>query len=152
MEYQVRLEQAASQTTAVVRCQAAPGTLTTVIPQLCGEVWSFLRAAQVPGAGRHVALYLDGAINLECGAEVAQPFVGDSRVVCSSTPAGTVATTMHIGPYNLLHGAHNAVVTWCAANGHALAGPNWEVYGHWRDDEEPRTDVYYLLQPGAPGG
>ena len=35
-----------------------------------------------------------------------------------------------------------------------LAGPNWEVYGHWHDDpSQLRTDVFYLLQDaGEPGG
>jgi hypothetical protein len=37
-----------------------------------------------------------------------------------------------------------------------LAGPNWEVYGHWQDEwnSDPskiRTDVFYLLvaDPGS---
>jgi hypothetical protein len=36
------------------------------------------------------------------------------------------------------------------ANNHSLAGPNWEIYGHWQRewDTNPsqiRTDVYYQL-------
>jgi hypothetical protein len=35
-----------------------------------------------------------------------------------------------------------------------LAGPNWEIYGHWLDEwnNDPakiRTDVFYLLQPDS---
>jgi hypothetical protein len=38
----------------------------------------------------------------------------------------------------------------CRDNGYALAGPNWEVYGHWKDEwnSDPTkicTDVFYLL-------
>jgi hypothetical protein len=37
------------------------------------------------------------------------------------------------------------------AQGHELAGPSWEVYGHWLDEwnSDPRkirTDVFYLLK------
>jgi effector-binding domain-containing protein len=148
MEYQVSVQQVASQTTAVVRRRASVSELAQVVPQACGEVWTFVRAAQLPRPGRHVALYLDNAINLEVGAEVAQPFDGNERVFCSCTPAGRVATTMHLEPYNRLGEAHRAICQWCAAHGHALAGPCWEVYGHWNDDPAKlRTDVFYLLQP-----
>jgi effector-binding domain-containing protein len=147
MDPQVHVERADSQLTAVIRCRAKQSDLSRVVPQGCGEVWEFFRASQLPKPGRHVALYRDCEINLEVGAEVAQPFTGNGRVVCSSTPAGLVATATHWGPYHRLGEAHGAIVQWCAQNGHALAGPNWEVYGHWEDDPARlRTDVFYLLQ------
>jgi effector-binding domain-containing protein len=86
-------------------------------------------------------------MNIEVGVEVFQPFAGNGRVVCSSIPAGVVATAAHFGPYHRLGEAHDAVLKWCAAQGHALAGLSWEVYGHW--DEDPaklRTDVYWLIK------
>ncbi len=137
----------------MIRFQATAGELPTKIPQACGEVWTFARAAGLPRPGRHLALYLDGVMNIECGAEVTQPFTGNGRVVCSSTPAGLAATTVHMGPYNRLGEAHDAVNKWCAANGHTLAGPSWEVYGHWEDDPAKlRTDVFWLLQSAGAAG
>jgi effector-binding domain-containing protein len=150
MSYQISVHHVPAQTTAVVRSRAKQADLPQVVPALCGEVWAYTRAAGLPRPGRHLALYLDCAINLEVGAEMDQPFTGDGRVVCSSTPAGLVATTVHLGPYNRLGDAHHAVLNWCAANGHVLAGPSWEVYGHWTDDPtQLRTDVFYLLNDGT---
>ena len=62
---------------------------------------------------------------------------------------------MHFGPYNRLGEAHQAIRDWCANHGYSLAGPNWEIYGHWLDawNADPgqiRTDVFYLLSPGGP--
>jgi effector-binding domain-containing protein len=146
MEYQVQIQQVAAQTTAVVRRCASPRDFSTIVPQGCGEVWQFARASNLPRPGRHLALYLDGAVNLQIGVEVTQPFAGNDRVFCSSTPAGKVATVAHFGPYNRLGDAHDAIRKHCAAHGHAFAGPNWEVYGHWIDDPaQLRTDVFYLL-------
>jgi effector-binding domain-containing protein len=89
-------------------------------------------------------------MNLECGVEVSQPFDGNDRVVCSSTPGGLVATTVHLGPYHRLGEAHEAVLQWYSKQKLALAGPFWELYGHWTDDPAKlRTDVFYLLQDGA---
>jgi effector-binding domain-containing protein len=148
MPYQIELKQVDAQLTAVVRQRAAQSQLSVVVPQLCGEVWEFAKSAGLPRPGRHVALYLDGMINLEVGALVDQPFAGSDRVVCSSTPAGLVATTQHVGPYNRLGDAHEAIRDWCARHGHSGAVPNWEIYGHWNDDPAQLiTDVYYLLQP-----
>jgi effector-binding domain-containing protein len=153
MQYQVEVRRVDSQMTAVVRCRAKPGELATAVPQGCGEVWTFFRSRGLPKPGRNLALYFDGEINLECGAEVAQPFTGNDRVVCSSTPAGLVATTAHLGPYHLLGEAHAAICKWCSEQGYTFAGPNWEVYGHWEEDPAKlRTDVYYLLKAGEESG
>lgn len=150
MAYEVRLEQLSSQPLAVVRRRAKTHELAKVVPEACGAVWNVVRSQQVPGAGRHVAVYLDDQINLEVGVELESPFAGYGEVVGSSTPAGPAATTTHFGPYGQLHRAHEAIRQWCEDNGHAFAGPSWEVYGHWQDDwnRDPskiRTDVYYLL-------
>jgi effector-binding domain-containing protein len=147
MEYQVRVHPVASQLTAVVRCRATVAELAQVIPQACGEVWAFLRSAHLPRPGRNLALYLDCEMNIECGVEVFQPFAGNDRIICSSTPAGVVATAAHLGPYARLGEAHTAVLRWCAEHGHVLAGPSWEVYGHWTDDPaQLRTAIFYLLR------
>src|ERR1700693_5709818 len=119
MEYHVKVEQVAAQLTGVVRRRATPHELANVFPQACGEVWEFFRSSGLPRPGRHLALYLDGEMNIEVGVEVSQPFAGNDRVVCSSTPAGLVATAAHLGPYNRLGEAHAAVHKWCAENGHA---------------------------------
>src|SRR5262245_34566746 len=157
MEYDIRLEQHSSRPLAVVRRCAGSQDLSKVVPAACGTVWGVVRAQQISGAGRHVAVYLDDKINLEVGVELEAPFGGYGDVVDSATPAGLVATTTHYGPYGLLHEAHEAILRWCATNGHVLAGPSWEIYGHWQDEwnSDPTkitTDVFYLLAAGGSTG
>src|SRR5438132_952455 len=134
MKYDVRIENVNSRPLAVVRRRADARDLARVVPEACGVVWGVIRAQNVAGAGRHVAIYWDGAINLEVGVEMDAPFAGHGEVVGSATPAGAVATAVHFGPYHQLHEAHQAILQWCAANGYTLAGPNWEIYGHWIDE------------------
>jgi hypothetical protein len=134
---------------AVVRRHARPSELARIVPECCGLVWNGLRALQVR-AGRHVAIYWDDAIRLEVGVEILAPFAGHGDIVRSETPSGLAAWTARFGPYQQLGAAHDAVHRWCSTNNHRLAGPRWEIYGHWqRDwDDDPsriRTDVYYLL-------
>jgi len=153
MEYNIQLQTLARNTsTAVVRRRATLHQLPKVIPDACGLVWRVLRAQQIQGAGRHIALYLDDQINLEVGVELKASFAGHGDVLASTLPSGTVATAVHFGPYNQLHAAHQAIRDWCTNHSYALAGPNWEIYGHWLDtwNNDPskiRTDVFYLLAP-----
>ena len=143
---EVRVGQARPVTLAVVRGQAAQSDLPVVIPAACGEVWGYAKQADLESPGRHVAVYLDDQISFECGVEVGAPFEGSDRVFCSSTPAGATASVTLMGPYSGLSAAHRAILEWSRASGRALAGPSWEVYGHWTDDPDRlRTDVHYLL-------
>ena len=150
MQYDIRLEEVGSRPLTVVRRRAAMQELGKVIPEACGLVWNIVRSQNIKGAGRHVAVYLDDVFNLEIGAELESPFAGHGEVVGSSLPGGTVATTIHFGPYQQLGEAHEAIHRWCKERGHELVRPCWEIYGHWLDEwnSDPskiRTDVYYLV-------
>jgi effector-binding domain-containing protein len=145
----VRLQHLDAVPLAVVRRQAQQSELPRVVPECCGLVWNALKSQGVRG-GRHVAVYLDCTIQVEVGAEVNAPFVEQDGLVRSATPAGTVASTTHFGPYSGLGSAHDAVRRFCAEGHHRLAGPSWEIYGHWQPawDDDPsqiRTDVCYLI-------
>jgi effector-binding domain-containing protein len=150
MLYQIELTRSELVHTAVIRDRVRPQELARFVPAACGEVWSFIRSVGLPRPGRHVALYLDGEGTVEVGAEVSEPFAGNSRIHCSHLPVGPTAHTTHFGPYPRLSGAHAAVKKWCAEQGHELEGICWEVYGHWQDDwnadaSKIRTDVFHLL-------
>src|SRR6266446_3492412 len=109
MEFDVRLEHVSSRQLAVVRRRASSQELAKVVPDACGIVWAVVRAQKIVGAGRHVALYWDCAINLEVGVELDAPFAGCGEVVGSATPAGAVAMAVHFGPYDRLFEAHQAI-------------------------------------------
>jgi effector-binding domain-containing protein len=148
--YALHLERVDSIPLAVVRRQARQLELSRIVPECCGLVWNALRAQQIKG-GRHVAVYWDGSIRLEVGVELSVPFTEQDGVVRSATPAGQAVWATHFGPYGRLGAAHEAIVQWSKANNHRLAGPSWEIYGHWlrqwdNDPSQIRTDVYYLLE------
>jgi effector-binding domain-containing protein len=153
MSFAVQIEQLESIPLAVVRRQARRQDLPRLIPECCGLVWEVVKAQRTK-AGRHVAICWDDSIRLEVGVELQGLFVDDGEVVCSATPAGAVASATHFGPYGGLAGAHDAIHRWCRDNGRQLAGPSWEIYGHWdpawdADPSRIRTDVFYLLKDRA---
>jgi effector-binding domain-containing protein len=94
----------------------------------------------------HHAERRNEAMNIDFGVQVERPFEREGDVRCIETPTGEVARTVHVGPYDRLGDAHNAIHAWCAANNRKIAQTSWEIYGHWNDDSALlETTIKYLL-------
>jgi effector-binding domain-containing protein len=94
----------------------------------------------------HHAAHRNGPMEIDFGVQVSHPFEPDGNVRCSKTPVGEVATTVHVGPYDRLGEAHNAIHAWCSANGRKIGPASWEIYGDWTDDPARlETTIKYLL-------
>jgi effector-binding domain-containing protein len=145
---EIRLQVAASRPTAVIARRTTWAEFPALWRPLLDEVYAVLARNGEPTPGGNVMVYLDDVPHVEVGVEVAAPFAPSGPVICSALPAGPVATAVHRGPYEQLAATHAAVRAWCAAQGRALAGPRWEVYGDWREDPaELETTVSYLIRP-----
>lgn len=151
----IHIQDVPSISVAVVRRVARPAELPRFVPEFCGLVWSALKAQGIRG-GRNIAIYWDDAIHLEAGVELPGSFTEHEPVIRSATPAGLTVTTTHLGPYHTLGVAHDAIWAWAAEHGHRLAGPRWEIYGHWREEwnDDPssiRTDIFYQIDRSRVG-
>jgi effector-binding domain-containing protein len=115
-------------------------------------VWNFLR--EHPGLrtnGHNFFLYhhpdnRDSPMDIDFGVEITRLFEPSGEVRAVETPAGKVASALHVGPYERLGETHDAIHAWAAANRERFGGKSWEIYGDWTDD--PRrleTRVEYLL-------
>jgi effector-binding domain-containing protein len=65
---------------------------------------------------------------------VAAPFDAEEGIQVKRLPAGRVAYTVHVGPYEGCAQALGAVAAWIAAQGRRIAGPSRELYLN-----DPRT-------------
>lgn len=158
MSYDVEVREVGPRHLAAARGRGDRSNYLARLFALLDEVWRFLKAnPEVRHLGLNVFAYgyerdkdppcAEGSFAIEAGVLVDAAFLGAGIVVCSATPGGRAAVTEHLGPYEKLAEAHAAVREWCAANGRVLAGPNWEIYGHWHEDPaQLRTEVFYLLQ------
>jgi effector-binding domain-containing protein len=116
------------------------------------RVWAFLR--QHPGLrtdGHNVFLYHHPAnrqapMDIDFGVQVTRAFEPTDEVIFTETPAGKVATALHVGPYEKLGETHDAIHAWAATNHVAFAGKSWEVYGDpTPDPAKAETRIEYLL-------
>jgi effector-binding domain-containing protein len=148
----VEIETMTARSVAAVRRRMRQPEIATGFREPLDQVWRFVRQHTELQPGLNVFLYHPvpgnpGSMDIDFGVEVAQPFAQDGEVHCVSMPAGRAASMLHVGPYARLVDTHSAVQRWCAANGHALAGVSWEIYGHWNDDPAKlETRVGYLLK------
>jgi effector-binding domain-containing protein len=140
-------------TTAIVAQTTTWAEFPQLWGRLLGEVYEFVRTRPELGTGgegerwQNVMLYKDQRPDVEVGVLVSRPFDTHGRVVVSELPGGEVATAVHRGDYARLGDTHDAVRAAAAARGRELAGPCWEVYGHWREDPaELETEVVWLLR------
>jgi effector-binding domain-containing protein len=150
MTYTVELQQVTPRALAAVRDRMPVREVPARFMPLLDQVYAAARAHAIPLDGQNVFVYRDdasGRMDVAFGVGVRAPFAPVGRVEPVEVPGGTVATTTHWGDYAGLGAAHDAVVAWCRAEGRALAGVAWEVYGHWDDDPaKRRTDIFQLLR------
>jgi effector-binding domain-containing protein len=139
--------------TAVVAQTTTWAAFPSLWRQLLDEVYAFVRRRPdlATGSGRelwqNVMLYKDDRPDVEVGVLVSGSFEPEGRVIASELPRGEVATAIHRGDYAQLRVTHDAVRDHVSAAGRELAGPRWEIYGHWRADPgELETEVFWLLR------
>lgn len=139
MKYTVEARQAAAQPIQIVRGLTTKATLPNKIRELFDQFYSGFKGK----GGLNIVFYpgpcVAGDFEIWCGVQLES---GGN----ASTPVGLVATTVYFGPYSEMGPAHEAIHQWVRENGRKLAGPSWEVYGHWSDDPASlRTDIFYLV-------
>jgi hypothetical protein len=154
-QYAVTVQLAQPRSIAAVRVRLPIRAVPQRFAEFLGQVYAASRGGAIELDGQNVFVYsgdVDGDADVEFGVGTARAFDQIGAVVHSATPSGEVATTTHWGDYANLAAAHDAVVAWCRSEGRSIAGPRWEVYGHWTDDPaKRRTDIFYLLSDSAAG-
>ncbi|KUK64377.1 MAG: Transcriptional regulator, MerR family [Desulfotomaculum sp. 46_80] len=106
-------------------------TLTSFLQELPALILSVQDEITSKGgmcAGPPAVLYYNEEFNPdEVDLEVAWP-VSDKSLANNILPAGEAAAVMHVGPYNTLEKAYEALFEWVNKNGYKVVYPIREVY------------------------
>ena len=148
----VSIQTASPRLLAAVRRQVKIGQVASAWKPALDQVWQFLR--RNPGLrtdGHNIFLYHhpkagEPTMVVDFGVQVTRPFAPAGEVALAETPAGKVASALHVGPYDRMGDTHQAIQDWVAANEVKLAGKSWEIYGDTTDDPAKlETRIEYLL-------
>jgi effector-binding domain-containing protein len=82
---------------------------------------------------------------VEAGYPASTPVGGEGEIEPSDLPAGPAATTVHIGYFDTITAAYDALAKWIRDNGGEPNGDGWDVYlsdpAAERDHSKWRTEV-----------
>ncbi|HWS38653.1 MAG TPA: MerR family transcriptional regulator [Actinoplanes sp.] len=134
MPYQVTVKEVADAPVAGLRLNASLATVGTVLQHGFGTVAGALGQAGVAPAGPPFVVYHDvideqteGEIEI-CFPVPAGTVIPAGPVHYRELPGGTVASTVHRGPYQEISPAYHVVTGWIEENGVAAHGAPREIY------------------------
>ena len=153
MRYETQFVDLQAQPTAVVRGHVSKEGIPDFLGPAFGEVIVLLDKQGLHPTGAPFGRYLptdDGGFDLTVGfpcSDVVEP-VG--RVEPSELPGGRVARTMHVGSYDEVGAAYEAVISWLTDEGCVVSGEPWECYLDGPEVAEPRTEVFVPCESAHP--
>ena len=139
MAYSCTLVDRSEQPTLVVRTRAAVERLPQVLGPAWGSIMAYASKAGAEPSGPPFVAYHDmdmQDLDLE----------GDVR--SARLPAGQAVETVHVGPYDQLGSAYEALEAWMKANGRVAGGPPHEHYLNDPQETPPgelRTRIVWPL-------
>lgn len=153
MAYEIEVKDMAPQATATIRTTIAMNEIGDTLGVILPEVWAYLEGQGIQPAGPPFARYHSygpDAIDLEAGMAVAEPVAGTDRIQAGTLPGGQIATTWHIGHYDTLSQAYQALEAWIQEQQWTPADAPWEVYwsdpGDMSHPEDLRTEVLWPVR------
>ena len=152
MQYVVGLRKIERSPVLFVHKEAPVAGIGPALGEAYGAIWPYVQRVGVEPAGPPYARYLsvkpEHAV-FEAGVPVSRAVPGEGEISAGELPGGDVAVTTHIGPFDQMQPAYEAIGAWMREHGRADGGPPWEVYmtdpAEEPDPAKWRTDIVWPL-------
>src|SRR5687768_5544352 len=156
MTYEIETKTLEQRHTATMRFKTAPGpAMGAKLGEVLPAIMKHLESVGVEVTGPPFSLYRgmgEGTFDLEAGMPVASPIEASGEIKPGTLPGGKAAVTWHLGPYEKLGNAFEAIEKWRLERGYSVRGKEhgpWEVYwtdpGEEIDPEKWRTEVIWPI-------
>ena len=151
LSYTCEIKDQPERPTLSIRTRAAVQDLPQLFGQTYGALMQYLgEMGEQPASEPFAAYYnLDMQnLDVEIGFPVARRLPDRGNIKSGALPAGQFASTMHIGPYDTLGLAYEALTQYMKACGYEPTGVAYEFYfsGPETPPEEIRTQIMYPLK------
>jgi len=131
MTHKCELIELQLQYTLSIRTRTPVGELQQVLGKAYGSIMQYMtELGEAPSGAPFVAYYnMDmGDLDIEVGFPVINSQPARDEVKPGEIPAGKYAATLHVGLYNEIEPAYNALMAWMAEKGYEPTGVAYEVY------------------------
>lgn len=152
MTLQISTLDAPEQHALLVRRRTRMEEISQTLGEILPAVFAYAQRAGAPLAGPPVVRYVEmspGSVTVEGGFPVAAPCSGEGEIEPGKLGGCRVVTGVHVGPYDRLREAYQALEAWMAEHGAVAAGPPWEQYltdpGEVPDPEQWQTAIFWPI-------
>lgn len=152
MPYEIEEKTIEAQPIVSIRTQCRVAEVGPILKEILPEVFVYLDERGAKPCGPPFTRYhsFDGTnCDIEAGFPVAESQEGEGRVKSGELPGGRVVSTVHIGPYEDLPKAHDALDEWLREHGKKSRGPQWESYktdpGQEPDPHKRQTELIWPI-------
>jgi effector-binding domain-containing protein len=142
MDYEISVRDVPSQWIVSVRRQMSVPELPAFFGEAYGRIFARLAELDVAAVAPPFAIYHQfgpGQVDAEAGVPISRRIAATSPLKVRRLTAATVARTMHVGPYEELGYAYEALTDWIADHGRVTAGPVRERYLNGPGEDVPPT-------------
>lgn len=148
MAYETKVQELEPQPVLSIREKITFPEISAKLGEFVGEVYAHLQSMKLDPAGPPFSRYhgFDGGkIDFEAGLPTQGPVAGSGRIAAGELPGGPAVSTVHMGSYEALPKAGEALDAWVGEHGREASGANWEVYhvapGHDSNPSAWKTEV-----------
>jgi effector-binding domain-containing protein len=141
MTYNCELKEQAAQPTLTIRTRIPVQNIPQFMGKAFGGVMQYLEEQGEQPAGPPFAAYYNmdmQNMDVEAGFPVSRSLAGRGELQAGTIPGGKRATCLHVGPYEQLGLAYEALTEWIKANGYEPTGVAYEFYLNAPDDTPPQ--------------
>lgn len=149
MTYEIARADLQEQQVACMRARISPDEISTFLATAFTKVPRTIAQQGLRPNGPPYARYRfhdDGSIDVDAGFPISGHLARTADVEPGTLPGGRVVTTVHVGAYDQVGNAYEALETHLSKNGLEPAGVAWESYLDGPEVPEPRTKVYLPAQ------
>jgi effector-binding domain-containing protein len=151
MTYECEFKDQPAQPVLSIRTHAAVQDLPKVFGQAYGAIMQYLGELGEQPSGMPFAAYYNmdmQNLDLEIGFPVARQLPGRGEVQAGALPGGKWATVLHVGPYDQVGPAYDALSEAVKAEGFEATGVAYESFfdGPETPPEKTRTLVMFPLK------
>jgi len=142
MDYEISVRDVPSQWIVSVRRQMTVPELPAFFGEAYGRIFTRLADLDVEAVAPPFAIYHQfgpGEVDAEAGVPVGRRVSATAPLKVRKLAATTVARTVHVGPYEELGQAYEALTDWIADHGRQAAGPVRERYLNGPGEDVPPT-------------
>lgn len=133
MPYDIQITEEAPQLVAAIKIRTSLSRIGNDIGAGFGSLMQALVQEGVAATGPPLIVYhdvidekTDG--DIEICAPVDRSISGDSAVYARELEGGTMAATVHHGPYDQIGSVYHPLTSWISEQGHEITGPPREIY------------------------